>query len=150
MNLTEQIEIYRLATICGLYSKEELMKFLDKIIANLDEPPYEIIEASLVCNRKMQDALHIIKDYFYMSNGDESAIIKEFLHIICEKYQANEITLEDSIYYLYNLLKEANLDNEIETAINYLSDRLFLAEQDIYGDVEDIKNDFIKFISKYS
>jgi hypothetical protein len=150
MNLIQQIEVYRLATICGLYSKEELINFLDKIIANLDEPPYKIIEASLACNSKMQDALHIIKDYFYTNNGDESTIIKEFLHIICKKYQVNEITLEDSIYYLYNLLKETNLDNEIEATINYLSDGLFLAEQDIYGDVEDIKNDFIEFISKYS
>lgn len=150
MNLIQQIDVYRLATICGLYSKEELIKFLDKIIDNIDEPPYEIIEASLACNSKMQDALHIIKDYFYANNGDDSTTINEFLHIICEKYKANEITLEDSIYCLYNLLKEANLDNEIEAAINYLSDGLFLAEQDIYGDVEEIKNYFIEFISKYS
>jgi len=150
MKLIEQIEVYRLATVCGIYSKEELIKFLDKIIDNVAEPPYEIIEASLACNSKMQDALHIIKDYFYTNNGDDSTIIKEFLHIIYEKYKVNEITLEDSIYYLYNLLKEANLDNEIEAAINYLSDGLFLAEQDIYGDVEEIKNYFIEFISKYS
>ena len=52
----------------------------------------------------------IIKDYFYANNGDDSTIIEEFLHIICEKYKANKITLEDSIYYLYNLLKEFDIN----------------------------------------
>jgi hypothetical protein len=50
MNLKEQIEIYRIATALGIYSKKELIEFLDKIIVDLDEPPYEIIEASLACN----------------------------------------------------------------------------------------------------
>jgi len=149
MNLIEQIEIYRLATACGIYSKEELIKFLDKIIIELDNPPYEIIEASLACNEHLQDALHILKEYFYSNNGDGSTINKQLLHIICEKYHANEITLEDSIYYLDNLMKEMNLDNEIIATINYLSDGLYLAKERIYGEVETIKNYFIKFILDY-
>ncbi len=149
MNLTEQIEVYRLATICGLYSKKKLIKFLDKIIANLDEPPYEIIEASLICNSNMQDALHMLRDYFYRSNGDDLNIHKKLLHIISEKYQANEININDSIYYLDNLMKEVILDDEIISIINYLSDGLYLAEQKIYGDIETIEDEFIKFILQY-
>jgi len=34
MNLVDQIDIYRRATLCGIYSKEELIKFLDKIIVD--------------------------------------------------------------------------------------------------------------------
>lgn len=149
MNLTEQIEVYRLATICGIYSKEELIKFLDKIIANLDEPPYEIIEASLVCNNNIQDTLHILRDYFYRSNGYDLNIHKELLHIISEKYQADKININESIYYLDNLIKEVNLDDEIISIINYLSDGLYLAEQKIYGDIETIEDEFIKFILQY-
>ncbi|AGX44225.1 hypothetical protein [Clostridium saccharobutylicum] len=149
MSFVEQIEVNRLAVLCGIFSKEELIKFLDKIIANLDEPPYEIIEASLVFNSNMQDALHILRDYFYRRNGDDLNIHKELLHIISDKYQANEININDSIYYLDNLMKEANLDNEITSIINYLSDGLYLAEQKIYGDLETIEDEFIKFILKY-
>ena len=47
MDLLKQIEIYRIAVLCGIYSKEELIEFLDKIIIELDNPPYEIIEVSL-------------------------------------------------------------------------------------------------------
>jgi len=149
MNLVEQIDIYRMGTLCGIYSKEELIGFLDKIIVDLDEPPYEIIEASLACNSNLQDALHILKEYFYGNNGDDSTVNKQLLHIISEKYQVNEITLEDSIYYLDQLMNEVNLDNETIATINYLSDGLYLAKQGIYGDVETIKNDFIEFISEY-
>ena len=149
MNLVEQIDIYRMGTLCGIYSKEELIEFLDRIIVDLDEPPYEIIEASLACNSNLQDALHILKEYFYGNNGDDSTVNKQLLHIISEKYQVNEITLEDSIYYLDQLMNEVNLDNETIATINYLSDGLYLAKQGIYGDVETIKNDFIEFISEY-
>lgn len=149
MNLVEQIDIYRMGTLCEIYSKEELIGFLDKIIVDLDEPPYEIIEASLACNSNLQDALHILKEYFCGNNGDDSTVNKQLLHIISEKYQVNKITLEDSIYYLDNLMKEVNLDNEIIATINYLSDGLHLAKHGIYGEVETIKNDFIKFISEY-
>lgn len=149
MNLVEQIDIYRRGTLCGIYSKEELIEFLDKIIVDLDEPPYEIIEASLACNSNLQDSLHILKEYFYNNNGDDSTVNKQLLHIISKKYQVNEITLEDSIYYLDNLMKEVNLDNEIIATINYLSDGLYLAKERIYGEVETIKNDFIKFILEY-
>lgn len=149
MNLIEQIEVNRLAGVCGIFSKEELIEFLDKLIVDLYEPPYEIIEASLVCNNNMQDALHILRDYFYRSNGDDSNINKELLHIISEKYQAKEININDSIYYLDNLMKEVNLDDEIISIINYLSDGLYLAEQKIYGDVETIEDEFIKFIFQY-
>lgn len=149
MNLVQQIEVNRLAVLCGIFSKEELIKFLDKIIANLDEPPYEIIEASLVYNSNIQDALHMLREYFYRSNGDDLNIYKELLHIISEKYQANEISINDSICYLDNLMKEVNLDDEIISIINYLSDGLYLAEQKIYGDLETIEDEFIKFILQY-
>lgn len=149
MDLLKQIEIYEIAVLCGIYSKEELIEFLDKIIIELDDPPYEIIEASLAYNSNLQDALHILREYFYGSNGDNSTINKQLLHIISEKYHANEITLDDSIYYLDNLMKEVNLDSETISTINYLSDGLYLAKQSIYGDVETIKNGFIKFISEY-
>ncbi|MVX63385.1 hypothetical protein GKZ28_06710 [Clostridium chromiireducens] len=78
MYLVEQVEIYRIAIACGIYSKRELSEFLDKIIVDLEEPPYEIIDT-----------------------------------------------------------------------INYLSDGLYLAKERIYGEVEDIKQNFIKFISQY-
>lgn len=149
MDLVEQVEICRIATACGIYSNTGLSEFLDKIIVDLYEPPYEIIEASLACNKNMQDALHILKEYFYSNNGSKTNINKHLLCIIRERYHSHKITLEDAIYYLDNLLKETDLENEIIANINYLSDGLYLAKERIYGEVEDIEQDFIKFISQY-
>ena len=85
IDLVEQVEIYRIAIACGIYSKTELSVFLDKIIVDLDEPPYEIIEASLACNKNMQDALHILKEYFYSNNGSKTNInapVVDVLHLM--------------------------------------------------------------------
>lgn len=149
MNLIEKIEVYRLGALCGIYSKQELIKYLDKLIYDLDDIPCEIIEASMLSNKNINDISDKIKNFTWQVNVNKDFVNKQLLHIIYERYYLKTISLEDAIYYLYNMIKELDLSEKIIAAIQYLSDGLFLAEQDIDGDVEGIRKDFEKFISDY-
>lgn len=149
MNLSEEIEVIRISTLCGIYTKEELICYLDKLISEIEDIPFEVIEASLCSSKNISDISIKLKEYTSQYYVDKDIIQNELIHIIACKYYTEKISLDDCIYYLYNLLKEINLSEEVEQKIQYLSDGLFLAEQDIYGDIEIIKKDFEEFIKKY-
>ncbi|OPF51892.1 hypothetical protein BH721_10485 [Clostridium baratii] len=148
MNLAYEIEIYRLCTLCGIYSKEELIKYLDNLISELDDVPFEVIEASLLSNKNINDISKKLKGLIDEKIYNEALVTEYLLHIISEKYYTREISLEDAIYYLDNMLKETYLPEEIIKEIQYLSDGLYLAKQNIYGETETIRKDFEKFINK--
>ena len=148
MELVKEIEIYRVATLVGIYSKEELIKYLDMLISELDEVPAEVIEASILRKHNINDISDKLMEITSKINSKDY-IVKELLHIIYKRYYLKQINLDDAIYYLYNMKNEMQLLEELITEIEYLSDGIFLAEQDIYGDVEEIKKEFEKFIGEY-
>jgi hypothetical protein len=48
-------EVYRLGISVDFLTVQEMIKWADNIIENLDTPPYEIIELSLSSNEKYDD-----------------------------------------------------------------------------------------------
>lgn len=149
MDLIEKIEIYRLGALCGIYSKEELVSYLDSMIADLGDVPSEIIEASMLSNKDINDISDKLRELTWKVNDNKDLVNKQLLHTICERYYLKTTSLEDAIYYLHNMIKELNLSEIIIDKIQYLSDALFLAEQDIYGNVDEVRKDFEEFINDY-
>ncbi|WP_390480235.1 hypothetical protein [Clostridium baratii] len=62
MNLSYEIEIYLLGTLCEIYSKEELIKYLDNLISKLNDVPFEVIEASLLSDKNINDISRKLKE----------------------------------------------------------------------------------------
>lgn len=131
MDFIEKIEIYRLGALCGIYSKQEVIKYLDKLIYDLDDIPCEIIEASMLSNKNINDISDKLIELTWQINDDKDLVNKQLLHTICERYYLKSISIEDAIYYLYNMIKELDLSEKTIAKIQYLSDGLFLAEQDM-------------------
>ena len=158
MDFIEETEIYRLGALCGIYSKQELIKYLDKLIYDLEDVPCEIIEASLLHNKNINEISDKLIELTWRINVDRDSVTKQLLHIIYEKYYLKTISLEDAIYYLYKMIEDiysseklidVDLSDEIIELINYLSDGLYLAEEGIYGDIGDIRKAFEEFINDY-
>lgn len=106
MDFIEKIEIYRLGALCGIYSKQEVIKYLDKLIYDLDDIPCEIIEASMLSNKNINDISDKLIELTWQINDDKDLVNKQLLHTICERYYLKSISIEDAIYYLYNMIKE--------------------------------------------
>ena len=158
MKFVEQIEIYRLGALCGIYSKQELIKYLDKLIYDLDDIPSEIIEASMLSSKNVNDISDKLYEVTHKFEIDNELIVNRLLHTICKRYYQDEMSLEDSVYYLYKIIKDSysserligvDLSDEMINTIQYLSDGLDLAEEGIYGDITDIRKEFEKFINNY-
>ena len=149
MELVKEIEIYRVATLVGIYSKEELIKYLDMLIFELDEVPAEVIEASILSKHNINDISDKLMEITSKINSKDY-IVKELLHIIYKRYYLKQINLDDAIYYLYKMKNEMQLSEELINEIEYLSDGIFLAEQDIYEDIEETKKWLAPRFSKAS
>ena len=138
-NIKINVEIYRLATLIGLYSKEELIKYLDEV-------PNEIIEASIDKNKKIDDISMSLREYTKDCQCNKEYVLATLIKIIAKQYYDKEITLYEAIYYLDNLRKIENLKEDVEDTIIYLSDGYYLANEGIYGNLDTIKGEFEKFI----
>lgn len=141
-NIKINVEIYRLATLIGLYSKEELIKYLDEV-------PNEIIEASIDKNKKIDDISMSLREYTKDCQCNKEYVLATLIKIIAKQYYDKEITLYEAIYYLDNLRKIENLKEDVEDIIVYLSDGYYLANEGIYSNLDTIKNEFETFILQY-
>lgn len=148
-NIKNNIEIYRLAILMGLYSKEELIKYIDEIILTLEKVPNEIIEASMGKNKKIDDISMSLREYTKDCQCNKEYVLGTLIKIIAKQYYDKEITLYEAIYYLDNLRKVENLKEDVEDTIVYLSDGYYLANEGIYGNLDTIKGEFEKFILQY-
>ena len=148
-NIKNNVEIYRLATLIGLYSKEEMIKYLDEIILDLEEVPNEIIEASVCKNKKIDDISMSLREYTNNGKCNKDYVLDILIKIIAKQYYDKKITLCEAIYYLDNLRKIENLKEDVEDTIVYLSDGYYLANEGIYGNLDTIKGEFEKFILQY-
>ena len=95
MDFIEKIEIYRLGALCGIYSKQELIKYLDKLIYDLDDIPCEIIEASMLSNKNINDISDKLIELTWQINDDKDLVNKQLLHTICERYYLKSISIEE-------------------------------------------------------
>lgn len=145
MDLYTELEVFRVAVLVGVYSKEDLIKYLDQLIDELDDVPYEIIEASM--GKKTDDILMIIKDFIYTYKVDESVVLGSLIKLIEKMYKEKSITIFEGIYYLDNLKEYVKLDEYDMEFIMYLSDGYYLATEGIYGEINKIEIDFNIFMS---
>lgn len=49
------VSVYKLGLECGVFTIEDIIKFCDIIIENLENPPFEIIEASLMSHSNVEE-----------------------------------------------------------------------------------------------
>ncbi|MBV7509543.1 hypothetical protein KW850_30875 [Bacillus sp. sid0103] len=54
-NLKELTSIYYLGIGCGLWTKDEVIDWCDKVIEAIDSPPYELLEISMMSRSRIDD-----------------------------------------------------------------------------------------------
>ena len=80
----------------GLYSKEELIKYLDEIILTLEEVPNKIIEASIGRNNKIDDISMRLREYTKNGQCNKDYVLAILIKIIAKQYYDKKITLYES------------------------------------------------------
>lgn len=140
--------IYGLGLGCRLWSIKEVIQWCDKMIEASDNPPYEIIEVSLMSKAKIND---IEGKLFELSrNADEEYAVKLILSVINEKLKRNQLTTEETIKCATRLLIQTELYWENEYFDLYSSDDSYDLAKDGVLDLSDIVDTYYEENTKIS
>ncbi|QIW21091.1 protein kinase [Bacillus thuringiensis] len=132
--------VYGLGLCCGLWSKEEVIQWCDKVIEMSDSPPYEIIEISFMSKAKIDDIEGKLFKFSRTVNKEYTA--KLALSVIHEKLVRNELTIEESIKCTTRLL--------INIGLYWEDDSYELAKNGVHFDLVDVVNVYIEILEVYS
>ncbi|SHK35462.1 hypothetical protein SAMN02745163_03661 [Clostridium cavendishii DSM 21758] len=144
------VEVYSEGIGCGMFTIEETINFCDKLIEYLENPPYEIIEVSLMSQAKINDIENKLSELNCYSEINRDEIVKIILSVIYKKYSNNEIGIVKAIKCTDTLLIHTNLSYEDEYYDLYgLDDSYYLAQSGTYGDLDEVVIQFKDAISRY-
>lgn len=147
-NLTSLACVYMLGLSCGIWSKEEVIAWCDKVIEVKDFPPYEIIEVSLMSNAKVDDIEGKLHEFCQRREDDHSVMI--LLGVLYEKIKRDQIGIEQATRCSTRLLVQSGLYIEEEYYNLYgIDDSLDLAKNGVYGDLDDVETAYFEEISVF-
>ncbi|MGG1137954.1 protein kinase [Bacillus mycoides] len=141
--------VYGLGLCCGLWSKEEVIQWCDKVLEISDSPPYEVIEISFMSKAKIDDIEG--KLFKFSRTVNEEYTAKLALSVIHEKLARNKLTIEESIKCTTRLLINRGLYWEDEYYVLYnVDDSYELAKNGVHFDLVDVVNVYIEMLEVYS
>ncbi|GAB0166919.1 protein kinase [Lysinibacillus sp. CTST325] len=150
MNINVTAEVYRLGILIGLYSVQDVIKWADNVIERLDNPPYEVIEISLSSQEKPIDVCSKLKLFNGGLNNDD--LPSKILLGLLNEYFLSINNVSDVFSMLFRLIDHLQLvesNKWIEVEMIYLSDAFYLADQNIYGDLNEVGNNLKNYLSQF-
>ena len=147
MDIKLSAEVYRIGVSIGLLTIEDIMKWADNVIEQYDTPPYEIIELSLSAKKNLEDiTLSLMEIRGDFDNDLPPKIVLGLLNQYLN-------TPEDMAYVIQKmdkLIKYLPDSYEgIEREIHFLSDGYYLAEKNIYGDLQEMHANLKGFLIRF-
>jgi hypothetical protein len=139
--------IYYLGIGCGIWEKVEVIDWCDKVIAAMDNPPYEIIEVSLMSKSKINDIEN--KLYELCEFVDDEYTVDINLAIMLEKLIQDKISLEQAIRTTTRMLVHTGLSWESMYYRLYSFDDSYDLAVDGIFELTNVKAEFIDELMNY-
>lgn len=147
MRIKEDAELLLLGLTTGYATVEEVIDWADKVITDYDSPPIEVLEISAL--EGVDDT--IVKLRKMKGEYDWSVVFARFLGLLHRKLLEDRTKARQMVNRLYLLMIEyrEKLPEEIEHSIYYFDDGYDLASNGVYGDINDLTDEFLDFLKKY-
>jgi hypothetical protein len=143
----ELLEVFSIALTNGLLDKKEVIKWADNIITNDNEPDYFIIELSLCGHKNINDIVSHLNEYIGQEKPQVSGrVILGFMH---RQYLAGKITLRKVVGTINWIVWQADLTEDEKSFMYGLDEDYDCAEEGIYGTVEAVKKETLRFLDIY-
>ncbi|WP_139892835.1 hypothetical protein [Bacillus sp. D386] len=147
MNIKLTAEVYRVGISIGIFSVQEIIKWADNAIKTLENPPYEIIDLSLSSKLNIEEfmlKLELIK-------GDvEQGLPPKIILGLLNDYLYIQQDINDVITIMDKLIQHLPEDCEwMEMEIHYLSDGVYLAKNEIDGDLKEMTCEIKQFLNQF-
>ncbi|MES5929868.1 protein kinase [Bacillus cereus group sp. MG9] len=140
--------LYALGLGCGLWNREEVISWCDRLIETNDHPPYEIMEISLMSTAKMVCIESALLSYSRTVN--EKTSVNILLSVINEKLNKKKWNVKRAITCSTRLLVNRGVYWEEEYFDLYsLDDSYELAKEGIHFDKEDVISAYIDTLGAF-
>lgn len=140
--------LYALGLGCGLWNKEDVISWCDRLIEANDHPPYEIIEISLMSTAKLvyiESAL-----LSYSRTVDEKSSVNILLSVLNERLVDKKWNVKQAITCSTRLLVNRGVYWEEEYFDLYsLDDSYDLAQEGIHFNEEDVISTYIDTLGAF-
>ena len=148
MDIKLMADVYRIGISIGLFSIQEVIKWTDNIIDQLDTPPYELIDLSLSAKEKLENiTLKLMKVKGEVDNELPPKIILGLLNNNLNDMQ----DMQNVIETMDKLIKYLPASCEwMEMEIHFLSDGFYLAEENVYGELGEVLNNLKIFLNQFN
>lgn len=151
LSVKDRAEVCRIGLVTGLFTKNDVICWADKIIETQENVEYEIIEISLLGSSSKADIASKLSEV--KGIPDNKNIINIILGLYSDSYNANKFNADDICTFLYRLVSnkiDITISFDIEQKIHYLSDGYYLASEGTYGDLKDICRDLKEFLDQFT
>ena len=146
--LKEKAEIYRLGLIAGIFSKDDVINWVDAVIGEESNIDYALIEVSLNSTKNLEDIALELKNV--KGEFDSKIVASILIGILALKFEENHDLGSEIASMLHKFAHNSTvLDNEVISKINELNDGFYLAEQEIYGNLKDMTIELHDFLKDY-
>lgn len=142
----EYAEFFVCGLAVGVVSTHEVAVWADSIIEKEDKPPIEMIEVTLACNRNIHDAISCLRKV----KGELRPDVPINLITACllKKLRRNEIDHGQALRALYSASYEETASTPDQMEIIGLEDSWCLAQQGIYGNLDELKKELEELLEK--
>lgn len=151
LSVKDRAEVCRIGLVTGLFTKNNVICWADKIIETQENVEYEIIEVSLLGSSSKADIASKLSEV--RGIPDEKKIINVILGLYSDSYNSNKFNADNICTFLYSLISnkiDITISFDIEQKIYYLSDGYYLASEGIDGDLRNICRDLKEFLDQYT
>ena len=144
----ELLEVFHICLTNGLLRKEEVIKWADNIIQHEEQLDYIVIELSVCGHKSVNEIISIINEFV----GEPKPIVpgRVVLGFLFTQFKAGHISLRKVTAAIYWLVWNGNLTEDEKSFMYGLDDKMDCAERGIYGTVEAVERETLRFIEIYS
>ncbi|WP_155973476.1 hypothetical protein [Paenibacillus sp. Leaf72] len=136
--------------VIGYFSKQDIIKWVDTVIEDMEDFPYELIEVSLSNNKSLKETISMLK-----KASCENTLFEPLYKIIGElvtELEEARMTNENFFRYINNILDQGIallVDDKLSKILDRLDDGYYLATQGIYGDIETIREEALEELKHF-
>ncbi len=143
----ELLEVFHIGLTNGLLDKKEVIKWADNIIQQDEQPDYFVIELSLCGHRSINDIVSLINEFV----GEPKPVVsgRVILGFAYRQYIKKLIPLRKVTAAIYWLVWQGELTETEKSFMYGLDEDLDCAESGIYGTVEAVEKETLRFIEIY-
>lgn len=146
-DISTTLHLVRAGLASGLLKKEEIVDWADKIITKDEQPDIFFIDLALSSSKSRNDIIHYFNDYLNFENP----VIKgrPLLGLLYKEYKNGQFNLEKTVRVLFGLKFETVFTDTEEGFIYSIDNDFDLAQDNIYGSIENVRQKTEQFLAIY-